>query len=352
MRSLLLILAPLLLTSHVDPPYSGTVWISPDIITSSDPTAYSGLTYTGRGLRTIYDRRPPGWVQVDAYLFEVAFDDGTTSEFIVNPEFGSADAAEAFVANYGPPIGRLSTSMRKDMREVWINGGDAAAGGGNNSILLHTVYADRHLADGFLEEVLVHEAGHTSFDAEHAQSQGWLEAQAADPDFISTYARDNPFREDISESLLPYYALRYRPDRMSQADLDRIGQAIPNRIAYFDALDLDWYPMVTGTGVEPETPTLSDLAPPYPNPFSGRTSITVQMPRPGELTVSVYDLLGRKVVQLSGEAQSAGTHELTWNGTDGTGTAVGSGMYIVFVETPGVQGRVRTRTSQTVHLVR
>ena len=38
-------------------------------------------------------------------------------------------------------------------------------------------------------------------DGPHAASAGWLAAQAADPEFISTYARDNPTREDIAESL-------------------------------------------------------------------------------------------------------------------------------------------------------
>ncbi|MEX2271213.1 MAG: hypothetical protein WD690_07080 [Vicinamibacterales bacterium] len=61
------------------------------------------------------------------------------------------------------------------------------------------------------------------------------DGQAQDNTFISTYARDNPTREDLAESFLPYLAVRYRPERITQALADTIRHAIPNRIAYFDA---------------------------------------------------------------------------------------------------------------------
>ena len=68
------------------------------------------------------------------------------------------------------------------------------------------------------------------------QDSGWLRAARADRNYISIYARDNPGREDITESIVPWYALRCRPDRLSQNDLRTICSAIPNRIAYLDRL--------------------------------------------------------------------------------------------------------------------
>ena len=70
------------------PPYSGTVWITPDILGPSDPTSLGSVTYTGRGMREVFDRRVDMWVTVDAYLFEAQFGERTL-EFQVNPEFGS-----------------------------------------------------------------------------------------------------------------------------------------------------------------------------------------------------------------------------------------------------------------------
>jgi len=50
-------------------------------------------------------------------------------------------------------------------------------------------------------------------------------------------------REDIAESFLPYLAVRYRSDRISHALADRISEAMPNRIAYFDGIGLAMYPI-------------------------------------------------------------------------------------------------------------
>ena len=55
--------------------------------------------------------------------------------------------------------------------------------------------------------MLFHEAAHVSLDVDHTDSTGWRAAQAADGEFISTYARDLPDREDVAESVSPYFAV-------------------------------------------------------------------------------------------------------------------------------------------------
>ena len=224
------------------PPFAGTIFIDPDIITPSDPTAFLGATYTGQGLRYVYDRRF-GWIWIDAYLFDATFDDGLTAEIQVNPEFGSIAAAEIEALKYGWAVGQLPTALRIDVLYLWIHKGVYPFGGGNDSILIHTGQSAIYESSGILEEALVHEAAHTSLDAAHAAATGWLDAQIADDCFISTYARDNPLSEDVAESFLPYLAIRYRSDRISQALEETIQQAIPNRIAYFDDQPFDMYPV-------------------------------------------------------------------------------------------------------------
>ena len=54
------------------------------------------------------------------------------------------------------------------------------------------------------------------------------------PELHLDLGRDNPTREDVAESFLPYLAVRYRRDRLD-ATASAIEQTIPNRIAYFDA---------------------------------------------------------------------------------------------------------------------
>ena len=97
-----------------------------------------------------------------------------------------------------------------------------------------------------MEEILVHEAAHSALDIAHKDSPGWRAAQAADGVFISEYARDHPDREDIAESFLPYLAVRYRPERLTDAERAVILTTIPNRLIYFDEQDSTCRPIVRG----------------------------------------------------------------------------------------------------------
>ncbi len=229
------------------PPYSGTIFIESDIVNSSDPSTFVSSTYTGQGNRTVFDRRVNAWITINAYLFNVVWSDGLTSEAQVNPEFGfSAAAVEA--EKYGWLIGQLPTCLRLDVDAIWIHAGTQPFGGGNNSILIHTGQSTVYESTGILEETLIHEACHTSLDAYHAASSGWLYAQSADNCYISTYAQGNPTREDIAESFLPWIGVRLRSDRISQQNYNIITQTIPNRLAYFDDIVCDMYPLDDGDG--------------------------------------------------------------------------------------------------------
>lgn len=223
------------------PPFSGTIFLDPDIITESDPTTFRRLDDAGRGSRVMFDRRLDRYATFNAYLFNAYYSDGLKIEIQVNPEFGSQAAARAEAAKYAPVIGRLPVYLRVDVKTSWIHRGMEPFGGGNNNLLIHTGQAASYVADGVLEETLFHEAAHTSMDSRHATSAGWRAAQAADAEFISTYARDNPTREDIAESVLPWFAVRHRSDRISTELADTIRTTIPNRIAYFDRLKLDTF---------------------------------------------------------------------------------------------------------------
>ncbi|MCY4511527.1 MAG: hypothetical protein OXG35_31870, partial [Acidobacteria bacterium] len=197
-------------------PFQGTVFISPNVLTAEDPSSLAGVEYTGRGQRRIFDYRVMDWITVDAYLFEARIG-GHPIEFQVNPEFESEDAARAQVDVYAPPLGRLPAVLLSRLQSVHVNAGTPGhpdgvrpwarprnVFGGNyvdRSITVHTGRGQEYLRDGFLEEVLFHEGAHVSLQ-NHEEEPGWLAAQAADPEFISDYARDNPDREDVAESIL------------------------------------------------------------------------------------------------------------------------------------------------------
>ena len=54
----------------MSPPFAGTIFIDPGIITDSDPTAYGSVTYSGQGERTMFDRRVDGWITANPFLFD------------------------------------------------------------------------------------------------------------------------------------------------------------------------------------------------------------------------------------------------------------------------------------------
>lgn len=222
------------------PPYHGTVFITPNILGPEDPTSLQDVTYIGRRPRVIYDRRPDAWITVNAFLFRVRYED-TELEFQVNPEFGSREAARMQVDTYAAALGRLPAVFLSRAQKVQINDGYELFGGNwhDRSFLIHAGQGREYIRDGYLEEMFIHEGAHVSLDGAHANSAGWLAAQIEDGVFISSYARDYPDREDIAESILPYFALRYRPDRLTDHDRAAIVAAMPNRLAYFDQQRLD-----------------------------------------------------------------------------------------------------------------
>ncbi|MBC8424788.1 hypothetical protein H8E07_11755 [bacterium] len=76
-------------------------------------------------------------------------------------------------------------------------------------------------------------------------------------------------------------------------------------------------------------PSVLRLARPAPNPFNPATRIAFTLPRPGRATLTVHDVLGRRVATLLDESRSPGDHAVTWRGSDDHGYTVASGTYIV-----------------------
>ena len=191
----------------------------------------------------MFDRRLDVFVAVDAYLFDAGFDGGALVEVQVNPEFGDVADAERQAAFYARAVGQLPAGLRTRVETVWIHRGDVPFGGGNDNILIHVGRAAEYLRRGVLEEILMHEAAHTSLDSAHAAADTWVNAQTADGRFISDYAREHPRREDVAESFGPFFAVRHRGERISRGMTRTIEATMPNRIEFFDGLDLDMHPL-------------------------------------------------------------------------------------------------------------
>ena len=215
-------------------PYRGSVFISNNILNSSDNSTFISLESIPDNPRTMFDRRNNGsWITITPFLFEAKFSDGTQIEVQVNNEFENKTNAEKVALRYLEAIGRLPELFRKDVETVWIHKGNEDFGGGNNNILIHHDRGLEREKYGLLEEVFLHEGAHTSLDSDHSSSNGWIEAQIADNgNFISDYAEEYPQREDVAETFPLCFALKYKRDRLDNGIIQKIEKAIPNRLKY------------------------------------------------------------------------------------------------------------------------
>lgn len=76
----------------------------------------------------------------------------------------------------------------------------------------------------------------------------------------------------------------------------------------------------------PKTTQLNKI---YPNPFNPQTTISYQLADDLNVEIVVYDVLGRQVRRLVDRPQKAGQYDVLWNGKNGQGESVASGIYQV-----------------------
>lgn len=108
--------------AEAKPPFGGTIFVSRDIITDDDPTAFKSVAAAGRGQRRMFDRRVNKAPTVNAHLFTATFDDGQTMTVQVNPEFDAEQALQQ-ASKYLLVIGQMPFALRKDVQTVTIHKG-------------------------------------------------------------------------------------------------------------------------------------------------------------------------------------------------------------------------------------
>ena len=56
------------------------------------------------------------------------------------------------------------------------------------------------------------------------------------------------------------------------------------------------------------------------------------LPSDGNVTLTVYNLLGQQVTTLVNDFRRAGTHTITWNGRNELGRDVSTGVYLYRID--------------------
>jgi len=65
----------------------------------------------------------------------------------------------------------------------------------------------------------------------------------------------------------------------------------------------------------------------YPNPFNPSTTVSFEIPSTRWVKLEIFNILGQKVKVLADEKMPAGRYSLIWDGTNGAGEDVASGIY-------------------------
>ncbi len=96
-------------------------------------------------------------------------------------------------------------------------------------------------------------------------------------------------------------------------------------------------PLPTSPGVSPDiSVSRVSLQGASPNPFRAGTDLSFAIPKDGPVRLEIYDVTGRRVARpIDGARFPAGAHRVAWDGRDGAGRPVASGVYFLRLEAAG-----------------
>lgn len=158
------------------------------------------------------------------------------------------------------------------------------------------------------------------------------------PAFDLSYS--NSFLQKAGTDGLPLGDLNWFPEKKAEflANRDAIVAAIRdsmiNAKAVYDPLTMDKTPLVTEitTSAEQLVSGEFDLSN-YPNPFNQSTTIQFRLPQQSKVTLSVYNVIGRKVFEAENELVS-GTHLYHFDASK-----LSTGIYVYRINATTINGQ-------------
>ncbi|UCH10694.1 MAG: VCBS repeat-containing protein, partial [Fidelibacterota bacterium] len=127
------------------------------------------------------------------------------------------------------------------------------------------------------------------------------------------------------------YSVGNNPHSVAAADLDGDG-ASDLAVANSDSVNVSVLLNLNGTA---EIAHFLELIPDafalhqsYPNPFNPVSTIRYDLPQGSDVSLIVYDILGREMARLVDGYLEPGYHQSQWNGRNSQGRELPSGIYI------------------------
>jgi hypothetical protein len=142
-----------------------------------------------------------------------------------------------------------------------------------------------------------------------------------------------------------------------QIQIRVLAQGIPNSAFYtmerwlYPQDEADAAPPVTslantvGVVAGKQLPATFALHPNHPNPFNPSTQIRFDLPEASNVSLIIYDILGRQVAELAKGEYEAGYHSVTWNAS-----SFASGVYLARFVARQIEGGQASDASGAVKL--
>ena len=140
------------------------------------------------------------------------------------------------------------------------------------------------------------------------------------PDLIEIVPFASKTNEQFAYSSLLFWAVK------------RSDGSVNYLSSFGDEMEMDnrgflWLKKESSLKKKPSTHASFSLSQNYPNPFNLETNFSLSLPDELKVKFVIYNIAGQKVKTLINDYMSAGTHILTWDGTNENGNVVSSGIY-------------------------
>lgn len=152
---------------------------------------------------------------------------------------------------------------------------------------------------------------------------------------FSNYVASSMQRLNIAVDVNEHPEFKREKPYTASSDIDVQGVRLGN---------LSVAQIVTRAKVErQQTPVFADqnsfeISQNYPNPFNPTTTINYNLPVDANVSIRVYDMLGRGVATLVSTTQNAGVYTVVWDATTDAGAQVASGLYLYRMEANPIDG--------------
>jgi Secretion system C-terminal sorting domain len=236
--------------------------------------------------------KKPGWsdiVYLSTYINDSLGIPGYSNWYFAFGQAISADGKTIGISAYPPGSGISEALLLKIDQSVPVELSSFTASVSNSVVNLNWSTATETNNSGFAVE-------------RKTQSSTWQQIGFVKGNGTTTQKSSYSFKDDITTSAKYYY-------RLKQVDFD--GSINYSNIAEVDVNTISEFSLNQN----------------YPNPFNPSTSISFTIPEQSQVKLTIYNMLGEKVVELVNEVKNAGKYDIKF-----TGNNLSSGTYIYRLE--------------------